>query len=76
MSCKSYKTYKSKLKDKISNHIFKYILMGKFFYTLKAEEFIYSPTEVFQELKFVKLNMLFTSITTFYSFSIIESLLD
>lgn len=50
--------------------------MGKFFYTLKAEEFIYSPTEVFQELKFVKLNMLFTSITTFYSFSIIESLLD
>lgn len=40
-------SYKSKLKYKISNHIFKYNLKEKFVYTLKAEEYIYSSTEVF-----------------------------
>lgn len=39
-------SYKSKLKYKTSNHIFKYTLKEKFVYTLKAE-YIYSSTEFF-----------------------------
>lgn len=49
-------------------HMFKYILKGKFVYTLKAEGYIYSPREVFQVLKFEKLGMLFISITIPISF--------
>lgn len=48
--------------------MFKYILKGKFVYTLKAEGYIYSPREVFQVLKFEKLGMLFISITIPISF--------